>query len=265
MDVAAYLQRLGYDGSPEPTAETLRRLHRAHMMTVPFENLDIPLGRPIVLSLPKLFDKIVRRRRGGFCYELNGLFGWLLHQLSFSVTMHAARVFSDGQLGPDFDHMLLLVGDAAKTVADVGFGDSFVDPFPFDAEAGDPYGRSYRLVERDDGWVLQQRKPDADWQSQYVFSLTPRRLDAFEAMCHYQQTSPDSSFTQKSVCSRATPDGRVTLSNGRLIITADGRRTEQAVASVAEYRALLQSHFGFDIEAEAPVERLMHQSEASAR
>ena len=257
MDVAAYLQRIGYQGAHAPTLETLMQLHRAHMMTVPFENLDIPLGRPIMLSLPLFFDKIVQRRRGGFCYELNGLFAWLLEELGFSVTRLAARVFGDGGLGPDFDHMLLLVGEAEKMVADVGFGDSFIDPFPFDAETQDPYGRSYRLAEQEDGWVLQQRKPEADWQPQYVFSLIPRQLSEYEATCHYQQTSPASTFTQKSVCSRATPDGRITLSNGRLITTTDGRRTEHNVASVAEYRSLLRTHFGFDLEEDAPVGRLM--------
>ncbi len=121
MDVAAYLQRIGYDGPCKPTAEVLRQLHRAHMLAVPFENLDIPLGRPIVLSLPLLFEKIVQRRRGGFCYELNGLFAWLLQEIGFSLTMHSARVFSEGRPGPDFDHMLLLVGTDEKLGADVGF------------------------------------------------------------------------------------------------------------------------------------------------
>ncbi len=263
MDVAAYLHRIGYDGPREATAETLRRLHRAHMVAVPFENLDIHLGRPIVLSLPLLFEKIVGRRRGGFCYELNGLFAWLLQELGFSMTMHAARVFDEGQPGPDFDHMTLLVGADDKILADVGFGDSFLDPQPFDAEARDPYGRSYRLVEREGKWVLQQRKPEAVWEPQYVFSMPPRRLDEFEAMCHYQQTSPESHFTQKSVCSRATPDGRVTLANGRLIVTAGGRREERAVVSVDEYRTLLRAHFGFDLEDEAPVDRLMQPNVAA--
>src|SRR5437762_14222540 len=101
MHVGAYLQRINYRGSPEPNAQTLRELHRAHMLTVPFENLDIHLGRPITLGQAALFDKIVTRRRGGFCYELNGLFAALLRALGFDVTMLSARVArADGSFGP---------------------------------------------------------------------------------------------------------------------------------------------------------------------
>ncbi|MBL8045525.1 MAG: arylamine N-acetyltransferase, partial [Anaerolineales bacterium] len=105
MNADLYLQRIGYTGSLTPTAETLRGLHRAHLYNVPFENLDIALGRPIILEETKLFEKIVRQHRGGFCYELNGLFAWLLRQLGFSVEMLNARVYDDAATpGPDFDH-----------------------------------------------------------------------------------------------------------------------------------------------------------------
>jgi len=109
MDTDAYLERIGYTGAREPTAGLIRRLHRAHMLAVPFENLDIQLGRPIELSVPAFYDKIVRRRRGGFCYELNGLFGWLLQQLGIGVTLLSGRVYHQGEPGPDFEHALLLV------------------------------------------------------------------------------------------------------------------------------------------------------------
>ena len=257
MDVDAYLQRIAYHGTREPTAETLRQLHRAHLYAVPFENLDIPLGRPIVLSLPLLFEKIVERRRGGFCYELNSLFAWLLEALGFQVVMYSARVFDAGQPGPEFDHMLLRVATGETLLADVGFGDSFIDPLPLDDQEHLQDGRAYRLVERDEAWVLQQRKPASDWEPQYVFSLKPRRLDEFGPMCHYQQTSPESSFTKKSVCSRASRTGRITLSNGRLIVTSDGSRQETNIANEGAYRALLRTHFGIELGEEAPVDRLV--------
>src|SRR5258706_15925794 len=105
QSVAASLARLGCSGPLGPTAETLAALHRAHLYSVPFENLDIGLGRPLSLALPALFDKIVTRRRGGFCYELNGLFAWLLTRLGYRVTYLSARVAgSDGNLGAEFDH-----------------------------------------------------------------------------------------------------------------------------------------------------------------
>ena len=106
MDVDAYLRRIGYCGSPRPTIGTLRALHVAHLATVPFENLSIHLGEPIVLDVEALFEKIVTRRRGGFCYELNGLFGAMLQALGFDATMLSAVVIgASGEFGPEFDHM----------------------------------------------------------------------------------------------------------------------------------------------------------------
>src|SRR5262249_8131930 len=129
VDVQKYLDRINYSGSLVPSIGTLRGLHRAHMLTVPFENLDIHLGRPILLDEEVFFDKIVSRRRGGFCYELNGLFAGLLRQIGFDVAMLSAGVAgADGRLSPDFDHMALLVALEDNWLADVGFGDSFIEP-----------------------------------------------------------------------------------------------------------------------------------------
>ncbi len=264
MNVEAYLRRIGFDGLFEPTAVTLRELHRAHMYSVPFENLDIPLGRPIVLSLPLLFDKVVERRRGGFCYELNALFGWLLKEIGFQVEMLSGSVFHGGAPGPEFDHMLLLVKVGERLIADVGFGESFVEPILLgedEEQAEFGHGRSYRLVENDDDvWTLQQWRPESEWNPQYLFSLKPRRLNDFHAMCHFLQTSPDSNFINKSFCSLATRNGRITLSNGRLIETSDGHREERIVASAEEYRALLDVHFGIDPGDEADVSILMQRN-----
>jgi len=257
MEIDAYLKRIGYGGSRQPTAETLRQLHRAHLLAVPFENLDIPLGHPIVLSLPSFYDKIVRRRRGGFCYELNGLFGWLLEQLGFTVVMLSARVFEGAQPGPEFDHLVLLIEMEERLIADVGFGDSFLEPLRLDAEKEDvQQGSSYRLTGSDSERVLQRRR-ESEYESRYVFSLTPRRLAEFSAMCQRQQTSSESIFARKAVCSLATPDGRITLSNSRLIVTAGGRREEREIAGEQEYRTLLETHFGIDLGEEARVDRLM--------
>ena len=257
MEIDAYLKRIGYGGSRQPTAETLRQLHRAHLLAVPFENLDIPLGHPIVLSLPSFYDKIVRRRRGGFCYELNGLFGWLLEQLGFTVVMLSARVFEEAQPGPEFDHLVLLIEMEERLIADVGFGDSFLEPLRLDGEEEDvQQGSSYRLTGSDSERVLQRRR-ESEYESRYVFSLTPRRLAEFSAMCQRQQTSSESIFARKTVCSLATPDGRITLSNSRLIVTAGGRREEREIAGEQEYRTLLETHFGIDLGEEVRVDRLM--------
>jgi len=257
MDIDSYLKRIGYRGSREPTAETLRRIHRAHMLAVPFENLDIHLGRPIALSLSSFYDKIVRRRRGGFCYELNGLFGWLLEQLGFTVMILSARVFYNAQAGPEFDHLVLLIDIEERLLADVGYGDLFLEPLRLDAGKEDiQYGSSYRLTDSDSEKTLQRRR-ESDWEPQYIVSLTPHRLDEFSAMCLHQQTSPESIFTQKVVCSLATQNGRITLTNDHLITTIEGRSKKRVIASAEEYRALLMTHFGIELEEGARVDRLM--------
>jgi N-hydroxyarylamine O-acetyltransferase len=248
--VAEYLERLGYDGPVDPTEETLRRLHRAHLLAVPFENLDIHLGRPIVLDLDAIFDKVVRRRRGGFCYELNGLFGWLLGELGFDVTMVAARVANEsGDYGPEFDHMALVVHLDRDWLADVGFGDSAREPLAFDGAGEREWdGVGYSLAPDGDEWLMVGRD-EKGARPQYRFATVAHRLDEYEPMCRYHQTSPDSHFTRKRVCSLARPDGRVTLSDMRLIETRGGERTERLLADDVEYAAVLRDLFGVELPA----------------
>ena len=244
MDLSAYLKRIDYYGPLAPTAETLRALHQAHMLAVPFENLDIHLGRPILLDEAAFFDKIVTHRRGGFCYELNGLFAALLRQLGFDMTLLSARVIEDGQPGPEFDHLILLVQLEERWLADVGFGDSFCDPLRLDEPGEQPQDRrTYRLIQNGDEWEMQERGKGV-WTDGYRFTLRPRQLADFAAMCHYQQTSPESHFTQKRICSRATPNGRITLSDMRLIVTTNGDRQERLLVSEEEYAAVLREDFG---------------------
>src|SRR5918996_1064044 len=159
MDVNAYLERIDYRGPLAPSAETLRRLHVAHLLAVPFENLSIHAAEPVVLEDDSLFDKVVARRRGGFCYELNGLFAALLRALGFHVEMLSAAVARrDGGFGPEFDHMTLLVTLEERWLADVGFGDSFVEPLLLDERGEQAQGRhAYRVTPDGDYLVMARR------------------------------------------------------------------------------------------------------------
>ncbi len=249
MDLSAYLARIRYPTSVKPDVQTLHGLQMAHMLHVPFENLDIGLERPIQLSEGALWNKIVVQKRGGFCYELNGLFAWLLKQIGFDVTYLNARVYNrEGNLGIDFDHLALLIkipNHATRWLADVGFGDSFNEPLSFEGPVEQAQGlRSYRLEGIPDGYVTWQKNYDGSWERQYFFELQPRCFPAdYEAACLYHQTSPQSSFTRKSIISRATPDGRVSLEDGRLILTQNGQREERPVRNGDEYHTLLKQHF----------------------
>ena len=251
MDIRTYLARIKYSLPVRVDLESLRGLQLAHMLSVPFENLDIvPLRKPIHLDEESLWDKIVERRRGGFCSELNGLFAWLLKQIGFDVSYLNARVFNrEGKLGIQFDHLVLLVrfsDQPSLWLADVGFGDSFTQPLNFEDASEQVQGlRAYRLEQTPEGRIAWQRDYDGAWQRMFFFDLQPRNYPSdYEAGCRYHQTSPKSSFTRGSIVSMATPDGRATLEERRLIITKHGRREEKAVADQEDYTLLLKEHFG---------------------
>jgi len=250
MDVRAYLGRVGYNGPLAPTVDTLRALHRQHMLTVPFENLDIGLGREIVLDPEGFVDKIVRQCRGGFCYELNGAFATLLAAAGVRVTLLSARVSNEqGIAGKEFDHLTLRIDIEETWLADVGFGDNFLEPLRLvsELEQRDAAG-TFRLIDAGERWRLERRQPDGAWRLQYDFSLLPRQLSEFAGMCRYHQTCPDSHFTRNRLCSLATPDGRITLSGMRLIITSNGRKEEQVLATEADWCSVLRDHFGIVLD-----------------
>ena len=246
MDVKAYLERINYKGSLEPTVKTLRDLQLAHLQTVPFENLSIHANEPIVLQEDSLFDKIVTRKRGGFCYELNGLFAALLGNLGFEVTMLSAGVAKNGGgFGPDFDHMTLMVSLEERWFVDVGFGDSFQQPLLIDSRDVQLQGeRSYQIDDDGKYLVLKEKKNEGDWKAQYSFFIQSCELKDYEEMCSYHQTSPQSTFTQKRLFSIAKPNGRITLSDMRLIETIGEEKFERTLADDTEYKTVLKNEFG---------------------
>lgn len=246
MDTAAYLARIGFTGPTDPSAETLRRLHLAHLYTVPFENLDISLGREILCDEKRFFHKIVELRRGGFCYELNGAFAALLRELGCRVTLLSARVSrEDGSASPDFDHLALRVDLDEPWLADVGFGDSFLEPLRLTPEIEQEQGSlRFRIAAVGDVMIVQRQLDDGNWKSQYRFTLVPRQLSDFAARCRFQQTSPESHFTQQRICTLATREGRITLSDLKLIRTTGKVREERRLRDEDEWRTALLQYFG---------------------
>ena len=247
MDTNAYLERINYRGSLAPSAETLRKLQLAHLLAVPFENLSIHAEQPIVLADDALFAKIVELRRGGFCYECNGLFAALLRALGFEVSMLAAEVANaEGVFGPAFDHMTLMVSLEQRWLVDVGFGDSFREPLRLDERGEQLQGNhGYQILTDGPSFTLMQRIDDGEWKAQYRFTLEPHQYDDYAEMCRYHQTSPESHFTRARICSLATVDGRVTLSDMRFIETSsNNEQQERNIANEAEYATILCERFG---------------------
>jgi N-hydroxyarylamine O-acetyltransferase len=244
----AYLDRIGAERPPTADAAALAVLHRAHLLTVPFENLSIHLPEPISLDPGELLDKIVTRHRGGFCYELNGAFALLLETLGAAVTRIAGRVYGPRGLGPPFDHLALVVRPADGSgpwLADVGFGGHSVYPLLLDSRTAqdDPGGR-FLLAEAGDGDldVLKDGKP------QYRVELRERSLADFGPTCWWQQTWPESHFRRGVICSRLTPGGRISISDRTLITSAGGERAEQPLPTDAAVLAAYGDHFGIALD-----------------
>jgi len=247
--MAAYLTRIGVAAPLALEAGTLRDLHRAHQVAVPFENLSIHLGEPISLDEADLIDKIVGRRRGGFCYELNGAFACLLECLGARVRRVSARVYGDdGRLSPPFDHLALLVrlpDGSGPWLADVGFGSHSSYPLLADArgEQADPGGR-FLLADASGGDIDVVK----DGQPQYRFELRERALADFVPTCWWQQTSPQSHFTRSVICSRLTGDGRISISGRRLIRTVADQRLEEDLPGDQAVLAAYRDHFGIELD-----------------
>ncbi len=250
MNLQAYLNRLNYQGPQDNTLEALRKLHRAHVYTVPFENLHIHNKVWIELDTKQFYDKIVNTRRGGFCYEVNGLLYEALQQMGFSCYFISCSVFNHQiqEYAPYFGHVAIITKDKGDLwLTDVGFGSSFPEPLKIVYDKlQEQDGIQYRLTKLNDTETLLERSEDGKtFLVMYKFTLAPRKLEDFQEMCKYHQTSPDSPFTQRKLCSLAKPNGRITLTSQSLIITENGQKTETPITNDAEFREKLGEYFAF--------------------
>lgn len=262
MDPAAYLNRIGVEpkNARTPDLETLERIQRAHVTAVAFENLAI-VGDPygdregegVVLSMPHLYEKIVERRRGGYCFELNGLFHWLLDELGYDVDRVAARVTSDGEARPPANHHTNVVELDRRYVVDVGMGIPVMRrPTPLDGTPrSDEVGVEWRIAESDrpdETYRSEYRSPgDEEWSVRYVFSDAPRELRYFEATNDLLQSAPESPFTDGPTVSIATEEGHRKLSKDSLTEMTGGDERERTVTG-SEWHATLEKEFGLSYD-----------------
>lgn len=266
LDLDAYLARIGWTGKRSPTADVLRSVHRAHLLGIPFENLDPVLGRAPSLALPDLEAKLVRGARGGYCYEQNTLFAAALTALGFRVTLLTARVLVGARPGDvrPRTHMLMLAeapGDPVRWVCDVGFGSigGLLEPLPLvaDVELHDA-PRRHRLVRAPhDGplplWRLQAHLPGAaadgasggGWEDQYAFTVEPFLAPDYEVINWHVATNPRSPFSRGVHAQRTTGDAHISLTGLRVTETAaDGTRRERELADADEVLRVLAEDFG---------------------
>jgi N-hydroxyarylamine O-acetyltransferase len=247
ISTSDYLARIGISGKPKPTLDWLGKLQLAHLLNVPFENYDIHDHIEIVCDEERFVDKIVRRSRGGFCYELNGAFSWLLRELGFRVDRLSARVGREsGGYGPEFDHMTLMVHLDEDYIVDVGFGNFSRAPLPLSGgEREDVLGKT-KISPADKGSYTFSRLEDDKWIAEYIFSLTTHELPDYAPMCYYHQTSPESPFPKKTIATIYTDTGRVSISNNTLTETVKGEKKVTELTK-QETKRLLKETFGIKI------------------
>lgn len=231
---------------------TLEKLQYQHLLHVPFENLDIWNRIPIELDTAVFYDKIVNRRRGGYCYECNGLFHALLLHLGFQSRMISCRVANGKKLGQEFDHLALIVTlGKEEWLVDVGFGDFSVKPLLLGNSDRQYDGRSdYRFTPHkdDDGRlytaVARSKHTTKRFSTVYIFRDTAYALADFEGMNQYQQTSPDSHFTRQLICSKLTETGRISLIGNRLVTTLGTEKEERLLYGPDACNEVLEKTFG---------------------
>ena len=252
LDLEAYRSRVGYTGDWQPTIETLVNLHLAHTTSIPFENLDILLGRSIRIDLASIQNKLIGQRRGGYCFEQNTLFAEVLKSLGLPVTIVAARVrFRAHRILPRTHILLLVEAEASPWIADVGFGTvGLLQPIPLRTdEEFQQFGWSYRLIEEPGVWTLQARQ-GAVWESLYSFTMEPQYPADLEMANWYVSTCPDSRFVQTLTAQRSTEDVRFLLRNFVYSEDHAGEQTTRELRDPEELLAILAEKFDLHFPAE---------------
>lgn len=247
MNKENYLRRIGIEKTDFPVdLENLKLLQKQHLLNIPFENLDIHWKRPILLDTNNFYEKIVGERRGGFCYELNGLFYELLAEIGFQSKLISACVSTgNGNFTPEYAHLAILtIIDGEEFLADVGFGDFTAEPLKFVLDIEQKDANGVFLIKNFDGEYFEVVKKDGSiWKSEYIFKDLARDLAEFAGMCDFQQTSPESHFTQGKVCSLMLENGRKSLTDKKFIETKNGEKSETDINSEDEFNTHLASEF----------------------
>ncbi|MDI9612969.1 MAG: arylamine N-acetyltransferase [Acidobacteriota bacterium] len=249
FDLEAYFERVQYRGGTDAGEETLRDLHTAHALNVPFENLDVFYGRPILLDEASLFRKMVGERQGGYCFEMNGLFSLVLGKMGFRARNLLARVILDNDRCTTKTHQVILVeAGGRRWLADVGFGNNGLVA-PLILEEGmeqDQFSHTYRITNHSAFGHMLQKKEGEQYLPLYAFTLEECFPDDFLMANHFTSTFPGSFFLTMRMCTRPTRDGRVTLTDNHFKVVKNGEVSEQPLADEEEFTSLARKHFGLD-------------------
>ncbi len=246
MNQKEYFHRIGIERTEKfADLASLNFLQRQHLLHIPFENLDIHWQRPIILDTDKFYQKIVEEKRGGFCYELNGLFFKLLENIGFNCKIISAQVFNGKDFGAQYDHLAIITKiENDEFLVDVGFGSFTSKPLKIVLNVEQIAENGVFLIRKLDEKFFEVVKKDGEnWESEYIFSDVKRELSEFAEMCNFHQTSSESHFTRKKICSLMTIDGRITLTSDKFIETKGEQKNESEVDSDEMFNQILEKEF----------------------
>lgn len=248
MNTKQYLDRIKVNQSVDVSLKSLSMLQNQHMLSIPFENLDVRNNVSIPLDIEVYFNKIIKHKRGGFCYELNGLFHWLLKELGYSNYLIGCTIHrGNGEWAMFESHASQIVVLDQPYLVDVGFGDSARVPLPLTGEEINDVSGKFRVIKLKDGYYHKQKQVDGQWKTKYRFLNKEKKLEDFSDANYYVQTSPNSHFTQRRLITIATPNGRRTLAKNKLTITKDSKKYKKEVAD-NQIKQLLEKMFGIHID-----------------
>lgn len=246
MHLDAYLENIGFVGEPRPDLDTLKQIHRQHLLSIPFENLDVHLHRPMDLDIRRIYAKIVEGGRGGWCFEMNGLLEWALRETGFDVMRLAGGVqrveHGDDAFG---NHLLLRVQLEQPWIADVGFGDGFFEPVPLQTHTFEQRGFSFQLKQMEDCWRFYNHQSGA--AETYDFRVATADENRFSEHSAFLSTASESPFVSNFVCQKFVPHG-YDIQAGRVAkqVTPQGKR-EWLIDSADELLETLSDRFGLDV------------------
>ncbi len=251
MNLDAYLSRINFLENPTVDRETLFALHRQHVLSIPFEDLDIHWNIPLNIDRDALMDKVIERKRGGFCYELNTSFYHLLTALGFPAQLVSCQISQgNGQFGPPFDHMAILVELEETWLLDVGYGNLFIEPIKlYDEGIQKDWFKFFQVQSVGDQLLLSESRDGQRFSPRYKIRPVPESIAAFIPQLRWKESHPDSYFVQNLICTLPSRNGRVTLYNDFLIITKNGKRSKKKVLDNVARQGYLQQYFGVESRA----------------
>lgn len=245
MDINQYFNRIKYNGDKKVSLENLTNLHKCHLFCVPFEDLDIHNNTPIRLNIESIFKKVIIKKRGGYCYELNYLFHELLTSLGFNVKMVSSQIYNKKYgLGPEFDHLCLIVEIDEEWLIDVGYGDLFIEPIKLkEGFIKKDMFKHYKINKENHSFLLSESLDGVNFNKVYLINTKSRSIEEFHEECKLTQHSKDSHFVKNRICTLPTNNGRLTLFNDTFKIRINESKTEQQIHSNEEFEKILKENF----------------------